>query len=110
MKNKTRILGYALPAVYLLLCSLSFAYYIYRHSSDKFSAIFIVALTLPWSFVIFFLKDVVGLAFDFDPTYVDANIVLVILVFVNTVLIFRVSAGKRGARQKPERSDNGTGE
>lgn len=51
MLKRKLLIPSILSLIYVLLCIMAFAFHIARHETDKFSAMFIAVLTLPWSFL-----------------------------------------------------------
>ncbi|KQC09246.1 MAG: hypothetical protein APR62_02840 [Smithella sp. SDB] len=80
-----------LSAIYVLLCILAFGFHIARHETDKFSAMFIGILTMPWSFVASLLISFIEIITKYEFKYIGNNIILLICVIVNTVLIFFIA-------------------
>lgn len=78
-----------ISVAYLLLCAAAFYYHILRHEYDKFSAIFIGILTLPWSLIAAFFKDlIIAGTFQYEFDYVGNAVILLICAVINTILIF----------------------
>lgn len=89
--NKTAIL----TGSYIILCVIAFSYHMVRHEYDKFSTIFIGLLTLPWSFIVALMKDIIiANVFHYELNFVGNNIILLVCAMVNTVLIYAVSNKK----------------
>ena len=74
--------------VYVVISIAAFIYHIVRHSSDKFSAIFMAVLTLPWSFFVILIKDtVIAHTFNYEIGFHGKNILYALLVVINVKLI-----------------------
>jgi len=66
----------------------AFIYLNIMEISNKFAAIYIAALTLPWSFLVGFVFSMFDISLG-ESTMVR-NIVLIIFVIVNNYLIYRL--------------------
>jgi len=81
---------------YIILSIIAFAYHIIRHGYDKFSAIFIGMLTMPWSLLVALTHDlIIAGIFKYEIGYFGKNIILIICVIVNASLIFAVANRKK---------------
>jgi hypothetical protein len=68
---------------------MAFSFYIARHETDKFSAMFIGILTMPWGLLEALFHDfILAPMFNYTFSPVVKNISLVVWVIINTVLIF----------------------
>ncbi len=73
--------------LYVVSCVWAFSFMISR-PGDKFSAMFIGILTMPWSFLIAFPLNLIEVIFNFEFVHVDKKIILLICAIINTVLVF----------------------
>jgi hypothetical protein len=81
-----------LSAMYVFSCTMAFMFHIVRHETDKFSAMFIAILTLPWSLLESLFHDfIIATIFHFEFSYLLKNITMAIWVIVNTILIFIIT-------------------
>ncbi len=88
-----------LSIVYFFSCIMAFAFHITRHETDKFSAMFIAILTMPWSLLESLFHDlIIATILHFEFSHVLKNITMAIWVIVNTVLIFIVCNKMRKQR------------
>lgn len=86
------IVPFLLIIIYCFLCILALIYQISRPETDKFSGIFMVALTLPWSFLEALFHDlVVASIFNYRFTVLFWYITFVLWVIINTILLFMIS-------------------
>ncbi|MBP1762716.1 MAG: hypothetical protein H6Q64_2258 [Firmicutes bacterium] len=89
MHKRKLLIPSILSLIYVLLCIMAFAFHIARHETDKFSAMFIAVLTLPWSFLESLFHDlVISTIFHFEFNYFMKNITISIWVILNAALIF----------------------
>jgi hypothetical protein len=92
--------------IYTVLCAVSFLYHISRHSTDKFSAIFIGILTMPWSLLTALVKDLIIYQFlRYELNYIEKNIILIACIFLNNFLIFlyfNYSKNKSNVKKAPD--------
>ena len=88
LKNRF-ILPSILSIMYIFSCIIAFSFHIARPATDKFSGMFIVLLTMPWSLLEALFHDLV-IASIFDYRFNDFvwYVSSVIWVIVNTILIF----------------------
>ena len=92
-------------STYILLCIFAFAYHIVRHEGDKFSAIFIAILTMPWLLFAALIKDaIIAMIFHYEFGFIGNNIILLACVIINAVLIFAISE-KINIKNKNSNSD-----
>lgn len=102
ISNRTIVL----VSTYILLCIAAFAYHIMRHEGDKFSAIFISALTMPWGLFAALISDaIIGMIFHYEFGFIGNNIIFLVCAIVNVVLIFVISEkfsirGRKGQEKK----------
>jgi len=90
--NKWKILiPSTLSIIYVFMCIWAFGFHIARHGTDKFSAMFIGILTLPWSFITSLLTSFIELITKYEFKYMENNIILIICAIVNTFLIFIIT-------------------
>ena len=84
-------------SAYLILCIASFAYHFARTDHDKFSAIFIAGLTLPWSLGAALFKDlIIAGIFHYEIGFFGNNVILAVCALINTFFIyFLISRTKR---------------
>jgi hypothetical protein len=88
LKNRF-ILPSILSIMYVFSCIMAFSFHIARPATDKFSAMFIGILTMPWSLLEALFHDlIIAPIFNYTFSSVVLNISLVVWVIVNTFLIF----------------------
>jgi len=101
LNNKRAILPFIISGLYLIASIVAFIFHIGRHETDKFSAMFIAILTLPWSLLESLIHDIViSNIFHFEFNYIMKNITMSIWVIVNTIIIFFIT--KKIMKQKCE--------
>lgn len=89
LKHKFLMFSIIVSVIYLVPCTLAFIFFITRHETDKFAAMFIALLTLPWSFCFVLFKDLIIAPFyNYEFNFITNTITLLISVFFNTFLIF----------------------
>jgi hypothetical protein len=77
--------------VYLVLCIWAFGFHVMRHETDKFSAIFIGLLTMPWSFIESLIHDlIISPIFHFEFSYALKNITMSAWVILNTLVLYLI--------------------
>lgn len=92
MVKKYYIISIILSFLYALACIISYLFHISRPAADKFSAIFIAGLTMPWSLLVAFLQGlIIAPIFKYEFNSTELNIILLICVVINTILIFIIS-------------------
>ena len=85
-----------LTFIYVLFCIFAFVFHIARHETDKFSALFIAMLTMPWSLCFALFKDfIIATIFDYSFNYMGKNIILSLFVIVNATIIFFIAQKTR---------------
>jgi hypothetical protein len=70
--------------IYTIIVIPSFVYFIINDSNDQFAALFIAALTFPWSFFLALILGVLGLEI---PSLGMRSIILLLFVILNQLLI-----------------------
>ena len=91
MLKRELLIPSILTIIYVLLCVLAFIFMMSQPATDKFAAIFIAALTQPWSFLIALFINLLEIIFNFEFKYIENNIILLICVVVNTALVFFIA-------------------
>jgi hypothetical protein len=90
--KKPYYISLAASGVYSGLCVAAFAYHFARTAHDKFSAIFLVILTAPWTGLYAILKDsVIATVFHYEIGFVGNTIAMIVSALINTGLIFYFS-------------------
>jgi len=59
-----------------------------RSEADKFSGIFITVLTMPWSLMVAFTKDYIGLLYHYELNGFQINIIMFLIVIGYTALLY----------------------
>lgn len=81
--------------IYVVLSTISFVYHLTRMAQDKFSAVFITILALPWSFGVAIVKDtIIAAQFGYEIKGFGMCTLLLACVLVNTYLIFSLISKK----------------
>lgn len=92
MNKKHLNISILLSILYVVACVISFLFHISRPAADKFSAIFIAGLTMPWGLLVAFLQGlIIAPIFKYEFNSTEWNIILLICVVINIILIFIIS-------------------
>lgn len=76
--------------MYILLCFFAFMYHVMRPAADKFSAIFITLLTLPWSvLIVLFIDFIIYPVFHYELNSVVTNLLIFVSVVINALLLYK---------------------
>ena len=95
MEKRSPKRAIVLVIIYLLLCLFSYLYHVNRNDFDKFSAIFIGILTVPWGLGFLLIMNlIIYPIFKFELTSFWINIVLLVSVSINTFLIYFITDKK----------------
>ncbi len=84
--------------LYIVLFQIAFVIFVARHEYDKFSAIFVVILTVPWSGWFAQFKSRPGINLEFG--YTETSFILIAFAIMNALLIL-VAISKWDGRRKP---------
>ena len=71
--------------VYSIIVIPSFIYFIINDSNDQFAALFIAALTFPWSFILAFILGALGI--DISSELAIRSLMLLLFVALNQIII-----------------------
>lgn len=81
--------------VYSAIVIPSFIYFILNDSNDQFAALFIAALTFPWSFILAFILGALGV--DISSKLVIRSLMLLLFVALNQIIIIVFFYKKKAA-------------
>lgn len=89
MHKQKLYLPIILSSIYVLLSILAFSFHIVMHETDKYSAIFIGILTMPWSFFESLFHDlIISTILNYEFSYTLKNFTMSVWVILNATLIF----------------------
>ena len=72
--------------VYSIIVIPSFVYFLTNDSRDQFAALFIAALTFPWSFILALILGALGI--DISSKLVIRSFILLLFVLLNQTIIY----------------------
>ena len=72
--------------VYSIIVIPSFVYFLKNDSKDQFAALFIAALTFPWSFILALILGALGI--DISSKLVIRSFILLLFVLLNQTIIY----------------------
>ncbi len=75
--------------IYFILYLLSYAYFLMRYTFDKFSGIFLVVFTAPWTELAVLARSQFGI--ERELSFVAINVIVWISAMINIVAIFLLS-------------------
>ena len=86
--KKQQYIALSASGIFLILCATSFAFF-WSRPQDQFSAMFIGALTMPWSLGFGLIKDlIIGGVFNYEVGFLGKNVMLLVGAFINSFLIY----------------------
>jgi hypothetical protein len=90
MNKIIRLLLY--NVVYSLFVIPSFYYFLAADSKDQFAALFIGALTIPWSFIFAIILSVLNI--EISSKLFDRSLLMLLFVLLNQIIIFLFSLSR----------------
>ena len=86
--------------VYSIIVIPSFIYFLANDSKDQFAALFIAALTFPWSFGLALILGALGI--DIPSKLITRSLMFSLFVVVNQIIIFIFFKKKRPGLEKKQ--------